>query len=68
MTFFTDFDHRMTVEEKISQMSYLVLVIDRKDIIPYEPNFENSVLDSRNPDYTAEENKIFKEILDQDNY
>ena len=44
-----DLVSRMTVEEKISQMSHLTPGIERLDIIPYEPNFENPLLEGTHP-------------------
>lgn len=44
-----DLVSQMTVEEKISQMSHLAPGIERLDIIPYEPNFENTLLEGTYP-------------------
>ena len=63
-----DLVSRMTVEEKISQMSHLAPGIKRLDIIPYEPNFENPLLEGRHPDYTPEEHQKLKETRAWENY
>jgi beta-glucosidase len=63
-----DLVSRMTVEEKISQMSHLAPGIERLDIIPYEPNFENPLLEGRHHDYTPEEHQRLKETRAWENY
>ncbi len=63
-----DLVSRMTVEEKISQMSHLAPGIERLDIIPYEPNFENPLLEGRHPDYTSEEHQRLRETRAWENY
>jgi beta-glucosidase len=49
-------------------MSHLAPGIERLDIIPYEPNFENPLLEGRHPDYTPEEHKRLKETRAWENY
>jgi beta-glucosidase len=63
-----DLVSRMTVEEKISQMSHLAPGIEHLDIIPYEPNFENPLLNGPHPDYTPEEHQRLKETRAWENY
>ena len=46
---------RMTVDEKISQMSHLAPAIERLNVVAYEPNFENPLMQKNNPDYDPEE-------------
>ena len=46
-----DLVSRMTLEEKISQMSHLAPAIDRLEVISYEPNFPNPLLRDEHPDY-----------------
>lgn len=50
-----DLVSRMTVEEKISQMSHLAPAIERLGIIEYGPNFENTLMGDDHPDYSAED-------------
>ncbi len=40
-----DLVSRMTVEEKISQLSHLAPGIPRLDVVPYEPNFHNPLIE-----------------------
>ena len=47
-----DLVSRMTVEEKISQMSHLAPGIERLNVVPYEPNFDNPLVLEDHPDYT----------------
>lgn len=49
-----DLVSRLTIEEKISQMSHLAPGIERLGIIPYEPNFENPLMHEGHPDYSTE--------------
>jgi len=45
---------RMTIHEKISQMSHLAPGIERLGIVPYEPNFENPLMFDDHPDYDTD--------------
>ena len=47
-----DLISRMTVEEKVAQMSHLAPGIDRLGVIPYEPNFNNQLMGDDHPDYS----------------
>lgn len=49
-----DLVSRMTIEEKISQMSHLAPAIPRLNVIAYEPNFHNPLMKEEHPDYTPE--------------
>ncbi len=46
-----DLVSRMTLEEKISQMSHLAPAIERLGVVAYEPNFPNPLLTDEHPDY-----------------
>ena len=50
-----DLVSRMTVDEKISQMSHLAPAIERLNVVAYEPNFENPLMQNDHPDYDPEE-------------
>lgn len=63
-----DLVSRMTVEEKISQMSHLAPGIERLDVIPYEPNFDNPFMKDGHPDYSQDELNEKKELRAWENY
>jgi beta-glucosidase len=46
-----DLVSRMTLDEKISQMSHLAPAIERLGVIAYEPNFPNPLFTDEHPDY-----------------
>ncbi len=46
-----DLVSRMTLDEKISQMSHLAPAIERLGVVSYEPNFPNPLLTDEHPDY-----------------
>ena len=58
-----DLVSRMTLKEKISQMSHLAPAIVRLGIQAYEPNFPNPLLTEEHPDYDKEE--VEKEMKDR---
>ena len=47
-----DLVSRMTVEEKISQMSHLAPAIERLGVIEYGPHFYNPLMQGEHPDYS----------------
>ena len=55
-----DLVSRMTLEEKISQMSHLAPGIERLDVIPYELNFDNPY-GQISFEFSNEEADVFKE-------
>ncbi|MGB5847948.1 MAG: glycoside hydrolase family 3 N-terminal domain-containing protein, partial [Ignavibacteriaceae bacterium] len=57
---------RMTIEEKISQMSHLAPAIERLGIIAYEPNFYNPLGESY--EFEKEEVEEFKNNRPWENY
>lgn len=63
-----DLISRMTVEEKISQMSHLAPAIERLDVGSYEPNFHNPLMQEEHPDYDREELKKEKKLRSWENY
>ncbi len=63
-----DLVSRMTVEEKISQMSHLAPGIERLGIVPYEPNFENPLMTEDHPDYDTEALADEAELRAWENY
>ncbi len=63
-----DLVSRMTLEEKISQMSHLAPGIARLGIIPYEPNFDNPFMKDEHPDYSKEEHEKEEEERAWENY
>lgn len=63
-----DLVSRMTVAEKISQMSHLAPAIPRLDVRAYEPNFENPLMGDEHPDYTQEEAEEAREQRAWENY
>ena len=63
-----DLVSRMTPEEKISQMSHLAPGIERLDVIPYEPNFDNPLMTDGHPDYDQEELDSEKDLRAWENY
>ena len=46
---------QMTLEEKVSQMSHLAPAIERLGIAEYGPNFKNTLILEKHPDYSDEE-------------
>ena len=52
-----DIVSRMTVEEKMAQLSHLAPGIERLGVIEYGPNAGNPLLTEKHPDYDAEELK-----------
>jgi beta-glucosidase len=63
-----DLVSRMTIEEKISQMSHLAPAIERLGVIAYEPNFENPLMGDEHPDYSQEEAERNKQLRAWENY
>jgi len=63
-----DLVSRLTVEEKISQMSHLAPAIERLGIIEYGPNFDNPLMGDDHPDYSQEELEQEKERRAWENY
>ena len=63
-----DLVSRMTVEEKISQMSHLAPGIERLGVIPYEPNFNNPLMSGGHPDYSQEDLDNEKDQRGWENY
>ncbi len=62
-----DLVSRMTLEEKISQMSHLAPAIERLGIMAYEPNFHNPLgIDSY--EFDNEETENFKKLRPWENY
>ncbi len=59
---------RMTIHEKISQMSHLAPGIERLGIVPYEPNFENPLMFDDHPDYDTKQLKKEMNIRSWENY
>jgi beta-glucosidase len=50
-----DLVSRMTVEEKVKQMSHLAPAIERLGVIEYGPNFDNTLMGDDHPDYSQED-------------
>jgi len=63
-----DLVSRMTIEEKISQMSHLAPAIERLGIQSYEPNFNNPLMSDGHPDYDQEELDSEKDLRSWENY
>ena len=63
-----DLVSRMTVEEKVSQMSHLAPAIERLGVMAYEPNFHNPLMQDEHPDYDTEELEEEKELRAWENY
>ena len=63
-----DLISRMTLEEKVSQMSHLAPAIERLDIIAYEPNFDNPLMGDEHPDYSKAEAERAREQRAWENY
>jgi len=63
-----DLVSRMTLEEKISQMSHLAPGIERLGVIPYEPNFDNPLEIEEHPDYDEEEERAWEALRAWENY
>lgn len=63
-----DLVSRMTIEEKISQMSHLAPAIERLGIQSYEPNFNNPLMSDGHPDYDQEELDSEKDLRAWENY
>ena len=62
-----DLVSRMTLEEKISQMSHLAPAIERLGVIAYEPNFDNPLME--NPfEWEEEEVEEYKNNRPWENY
>ncbi len=62
-----DLVSQMTVAEKISQMSHLAPGIERLGIVPYEPNFDNTLMNEEHPDYSEEEAEAAKALRKWEN-
>jgi beta-glucosidase len=63
-----DLISRMTVEEKISQMSHLAPAIERLGVVEYGPNFDNTLMVDEHPDYSQEDLDREKELRAWENY
>ncbi|MEM8895252.1 MAG: glycoside hydrolase family 3 C-terminal domain-containing protein [Bacteroidota bacterium] len=63
-----DLVSRMTVDEKILQMSHLAPAIERLNIVAYEPNFDNPLMTEEHPDYSTEDLNEEKELRAWENY
>lgn len=63
-----DLISRMTLKEKISQMSHLAPAIERLGVIEYGPNFDNPLMHDGHPDYSQEELDKEKELRAWENY
>jgi beta-glucosidase len=63
-----DLISRMTVEEKISQMSHLAPAIERLGVVEYGPNFDNKLMVDEHPDYSQEDLDREKELRAWENH